>query len=234
MRQHLTYLGLIALLILVCIFFASQWIHSAGVIGEQKSIIAEKTAQIEYHVNEKGKIIAEKVAAEASLKELSKAYPDLARELKDDFDVKMKQMKAYIRNEFEARGSGMSNITNNYYDTITKKNVQRLEFNDGYLDFSALIDSTNHALSTYVYSDTVRTVIHTKKKWFMGSEKLYASSSLSNPSARVNGTTNLLLKNRDKRWVVSAGVSWAPVSAEGWNARQFVPTVTFGYALIKF
>jgi hypothetical protein len=234
MRLHLTYLGLIAALILLCIFFISQWVHSAGVIKEKDSIIAEKTAQIEYHVNDKGKIVAEKLAAEASLKELSKAYPDLARELKKDFDVKMKQMKAYIRNEFEARGSGMSNITNNYYDTAKNQFTRRLNFDDGYLRFESSIDSSNHALSTYSYRDTATTVIHTKKKWFMGSESLYASTSFGNPVAKTMNTTNLLVKHRDKRWVVSAGVSWAPVSAEGWNARQFVPTVTFGYALIKF
>jgi hypothetical protein len=228
MKLHLTYLGLLAAVILLCIFFASQWIHSTGVIKEQASIISEKTAQIEYHINDKGKIVAEKVAAEASLKELSKAYPELAKELKEEFGVEMKRMKAYIRNEFEVRGSGMSSITNNYYDTATEKNVQRLEFNDGYLDFNALIDSTNHALSLYSYRDTIRTVLHTEKKWFFGNEKLFATSSLNNPSAKVTSTTNLLVKHRDKRWVVSAGIYGDPL------LRQYGVGLHFGYALIKF
>jgi hypothetical protein len=228
MRLHLTYLGVVAILVMVCIFLASQWIHSAGVIKEQASIISEKTAQIEYHVNDKGKIIAEKVAAEATVKEFSKAYPEIVKELKEDFDVEMKRMKAYIRNEFEARGSGMSSITNNYYDTATKKNVQRLEFNDGYLRFSAQLDSTSKARSEYQYMDTITTVVHSEKKWFLGSEKLYASSKLNNPAAKVTSTTNLLVKHRDKRFVIAMGVYGDPI------LKRYGIGITAGYALIKF
>lgn len=227
MNKYLPYILIVA--VLAALFFASQWFRSKKILNEKESIIAEKNAQIEYHINNKGRIVAEKVAAEASVKELKEAYPHLVKELKEDFQVEMKRMKAYIKNEFEARGSGMSSITNNYYDTATNTIGKNLHFSDGYLDFNSMFaDSARFAYSTYTYTDTIKTVIHGKKKWVFGNEKIFASSTLSNPSAKVTGTTNLLVNHRDKRWVVSAGIYGDPLR------KQYGVGLHLGYALFKF
>jgi hypothetical protein len=228
MRIHLTYIGIIAGCVMLVLFLFDRLQKSKDEIRQKESIIAEKESVIQYHINENGRIVAEKVAAQASVKELAEAYPALKEELKREFDVQIKNMKAYIRNEFEARGSGVSHITNNYYDTATQQTVHKLDFDDGYLKFIAKIDSTSKAQSEYQYRDTITTVIHSQKKWFLGNETLMASSKLSNPASKVTQSTNLLVKHRDKRWNVSVGAYYDPL------IQSYGVGILAGYSLIKF
>lgn len=220
---------LLALIIMFLIFYANH--RRKQLIDNYNSIVAEKDDTIRYERNDKGHIVAQKLAAEATAKQLKESYPEIVKELKEEFDVKMKDLKAYVKNEFSANGKGDASVTNNYYTDSAGNEVRRrdLLFQDGYLRFSATIyDSTTFASSFYSYSDTITTVVHTKRKWFLGKESLYASTSLKNPNAKVTGTTNLLVNVRDKRFVVYGGVGYDPL-----NNRPAI-TIGLGYALIKF
>jgi hypothetical protein len=198
-------------------------------LRQKETIITEQNAEIKYRKNKEGQLIAEKEIAEANVKAIAAAYPLLEKELSEQFDIKIKNLKAYIKNEFEARGSGTSTVTNNYYDSSTHQSYRRLNFNDGYLSFKSFIDSTNNAISTYTYSDTITTVLSGKKTWFLGTEKLYATSKFNNPAAKISGSTNILVKDhKDKRFVISAGIYGDPI------LRSWGVGLHFGYALIKF
>jgi hypothetical protein len=195
------------------------------------SIIAEKNAEIQYRVNKEGKIVAEKQAAQATAKQFAEAYPQLANELMKQFDVKIKDLRAVIQAEFQARGSGNA-TTNvyNYYDTLTQDSVKAIAFkvNDGYLNMDATI-LPDRSPYEYVYQDTLTYGFTVKKKWALGKETLYGFGGLKNPNAKVTSATNVLIDSyNDKRWVLSAGVSYAPFT------KQVLPTVTFGYAIVKF
>jgi len=59
-------------------------------------------------------------------------YPEIYNELEKSFDIKVKNLKAYIKNEFEVRGSGTGQVVNNhYYDSATKRIIRFRDFDMG-------------------------------------------------------------------------------------------------------
>lgn len=195
-----------------------------------RSIIKEKDAIISYRENKEGKLIAEKDAAVGSYKQLAEAYPQIAESIQKDFDIKLKNLKAYMQAEFEVHASGNSTITHNYYTDSAGNKVEyfKLKASDGYLDFNADVYSPKNAPYTYSYTDSIQYTISTDKKWFLGNERLLASGKLSNPGAKITNTTSYLVENyKDKRFYLGAGMSY------GLDGR-FVPSIHIGYALIKF
>lgn len=222
----------IAVLAFVCALLIIDLIRSKRENRQKDSIISEITDSIRYHKNDKGRIVAEKLAAEASSREIAKAYPKLEKEIKEDFAVKMKDLRAYIKNQIQVQGNGRSTVTNNYYtDSLGNKVEYRdVNFDDGYLKFqSSVFEGLDFGDSKYTYTDTIRTVISRKKKWLFGKETLHAESSLSNPAAKVTGTTNILINNyRDKRFCVYVGPGYDFLN------NQVTINVGVGYTLIKF
>jgi hypothetical protein len=230
MNKDLLYLVVIGVLVGASFFFYDQWQKSLETVRQKESIITEQSAEIKYRKTKEERIIATKDAAVLSSQEIAKAYPQVIEQLKKEFDIKLKDVRAYIRNEFEARGQGVSTITNYYVDSAGNKiDSRELLFDDGYLMFRSVLDSSSHAMSTYVYRDTISTILSTKKKWFLGNEKMYASSMLQNKNALVTGSTNLMVSTyRDKRWTLSAGAYYDPIR------QDYGLGIIFGYALIKF
>lgn len=231
MKIHTSYITAIVILAGVVFLLFDRVQKSNEKIKHQQSVISEKDAEIQYRLNEVGQLIASKAAAELTTRELAQYYPTIVDELKKQFDIKIKDVKVYMRHEFEARSKGTAAVTNYYNikDSTGQYPKWKLKVDDGYLSFNATVYDSLNAPYKYTYIDTITTVVATKKKWILGSEKLLASSSFKNKNARITGSTNLLIDSyRDKRWVVSAGVSYLPFT------NQFQPSITIGYALIKF
>lgn len=238
MRTHLLYIAAIAGLLIVV--FVLMQINSGqkSIIDQKDSAINEKNDSIEYYRNERGHLIAEKDAAVLSASETAKAYPAVVEELRREFDVEVKDMKAYVHNEFEARGSGTPTVVHNHYIDSAGNQVpyREVKVSDGYLEFSAtvfespLFDSLKSHYE-YTYTDFITTVISKRKKWFLGKEIIQAQSRLGNPEAKVTNTTNILEKSaKDNRWGVMIGASYIPFAEE----YKVQPTVTVGYNLIKW
>lgn len=176
------------------------------------TVIAEKNAEIAYRVNKEGKIIADKVAAEMRAKDLAAAYPELANQIRKEMGIELKNLKVAIVNEIQAKGSGVSTITNNHYIDSTGKEQDstNLDVSDGHLSFHATIFDNNYAPYDYSYTDSITTAMYMKKKWFMGNEKLYSSSMLSNKNAKVTSSTNILMKDyRDKRFGIGPYIGYS-------------------------
>lgn len=199
--------------------------------SHQESVISELTDSIRYSKTNEGKVIAEKSAALLSHNDVSQAYPSVLKKL-EEMDIRLKNMRAYMQSQFSAHGSGQGTINNHFHVDSTGRQVRFKEFsmNDGYLFFrTTLYDSSYQSTYEYNYTDTISTVIHARKKWFLGNERLYANSMLQNPNAKVTGTTNLLIDSyKDKRWYVGVGASYNPLT------NTFGPSINFGYALFKF
>jgi hypothetical protein len=197
----------------------------------KESVISELTDSIRYSKTNEGKVIAEKSAALLSHNDVSQAYPSVLKKL-EEMDIRLKNMRAYMQSQFSAHGSGQGTINNHFHVDSTGRQVRFKEFsmNDGYLFFrTTLYDSLLQSTYDYSYTDTITTVIRSKKKWFLGNEKLYASSVLQNPNAKVTGATNLLIDSyKDKRWYVGVGASYNPLT------NTFGPSVNAGYILFKF
>ena len=233
MKTHFFYIACILVCAAIIFYMDKRLARVEREASSYASALVEKEAEVTYYRNERGRIIAQKEAAVLTSQEIAKAYPKVIEEMKKEFDIKLKDMKAYVRNEFEARGSGNSTIHNHYVIDSTGRRVPvwEMRVSDGYLDFRSTVIDSLHAPYTYSYTDTATTVISRKKKWLFGKESLYSSTMFRNPNAKVTGTTNILVNNyKDKRWVISIGASYVPFSESG----KFQPTITAGYALFKF
>ena len=230
---HKFYIIIIAVILLLLFYFINRVETLSRVNSRQSSIISEKTDSISYIKTDRGKIIAEKDAAVASVKEFKEAYPAFAEEIKKEFDIKLKDMKAYMRTEFMAHGSGQAEVTNNYYidSTGVKNHKWEMKASDGYLTFLATVYDSIHAPYEYFYSDTVTNIINTKKKWLFGNETLSSQVKFNNPNSRAIKMTNVVIDNyRDKRWGIMVGVSYSPFTPD----TPVLPTITAGYNLFKF
>lgn len=206
---------------------------------QQESVITEKNAVIEYHVNDKGKIVADKEAAELRYKDLQKSYPEIYKALKEEMDVNYKRLKAFVQNEFVSHGTGIGSVTNNhYYDSSINKTIRFRDFHmdDGYLTFDTrLYDSLQSSLYSYTYIDTAKTAIHGKKKWLFAHEELYSTTVFSNPNAKITGTTNILVNNyKDKRFSVSLSAGWGLVKVGNEVNTGFFVGPSVSYSLFKF
>lgn len=237
---------LILFLLLALIFTVIKVEKQDELIHQQESVIREKNATIEYHVNENGKIVAKKEAAELRAKDLEKSYPEIYKFIREEMDVNAKNLKAFVRNEFAAHGTGTGSIINNhYYDSSTNTAFDSLKYraSDGFMTFSVNLElkfTDNKITYTqspyhYEYIDTASTAIHGRKKWFLGNEKLYSTTTFANPQAKIMGTTNILVNNyKDKRWSIGLSAGYGIVKTkEEVNTGWFVgPTVH--YSLFKF
>lgn len=226
-RKDTVFIFIIAAL-LVTLFFVSKRAQQAT---DLESAIAEKNSDIEYHVNNESRLIAERKAAEITADDIKKFYPAIQAALKDELDVKTKDLKAYIKSEIRAAGSGDAGITNNYYTTPDGKRKEYPTFSvdDGYLSLKMDWLDSLHAPYSYSYTDTIKQTISVKKKWFLGKEQLYGSATLSNPNAKVTGSESVLIRDyKDKRFGLGFGVLYDP----------FVNQVRIGiglqYNLIRF
>lgn len=221
---------LLAACLVIAILFAR--LERANLtVEQQRSIISEKNDTIKHYRNDRGRLVAEKLAAEASAKEIAAAYPALAQELKEEFDIKMKDLKAYVKNSFAAHGSGEGTVIHNHYvDSAGRKYpVWEMKASDQYIDFRASIVDTARFSYHYSYHDTITVAIATKKPWLFGKEKLYASASLRNPNATVTESTNILIKDyRDKRWCLYVGPGYDFIN------NQLSLNVGVGYTILKF
>lgn len=237
MKTHAIYFGILLIVLLASgsILLALKRANIA--LDHKDSIIAEKDTIIHYRTNQYNQVVAEKNAAVATTKEIAKAYPLVVEELKKEFDIKLRDMRAYVRNEFVAQGHGNSTINNHYYtDSLGNQHTSwTLRASDGYLDFRANVMDSLNAPYQYHYGDTATTVFHGKKTWFLGNEKMYSSTRFRNPNSRVVNATNILVDNyRDRRWVLGVGISYLPLMYKERWTMQVQPSVTFSYALLKF
>lgn len=190
------------------------------------SALSEKSDSIRYFVSESGKMISSKAAAEITKADLEEHYADLAADLKD-MQIKLSQVKALFKAVVEANGEGAVRVVR---DTVRVSDGPSLTsdslfIDDKYLSLKAVIPGNRYR---YTYRDSIIFAIEGKKRWLLGQERLYGTARFSNPNARALNQTAVLIREREKRLVISAGVSYMPFSGE------FAPSVHIGYALFKF
>lgn len=207
---HSFYIPIILLLVAGLIFYSFRIEEQAEAIESKDNAITEQQSQIQYLKSYSGRVIAQKKAADIRVDELEKAYPKIAETITKEFDIKIKNLKAFVQSEFVAHGQGKSTIINNHYaDSTGRVPKWTLKFNDGYLDFSSTIYDSLNAPSQYSYHDTIQFAIHQKRKWFLGKEQLFASGMLRNKGAKIIGSTSILMNHyRDKRFSVGPNVSY--------------------------
>lgn len=231
MKLHLTYITIITTMALAIFFLFDRWHKAVHKTEEQQSILTEKQDSIRYHKNKFNQVVSEKKSADITTKEFQDFYKSETAKLKDQLDINAKNIKAYMDAKFVAAGHGQGTVIHNHYidSTGRTQDSTSLSVADGHLSFHATIYDSLHLHYKYTYSDSMTFAISVKKKWFLGKESLYGSGVFGNQNTKITHSTSVLIKDyRDKRWVVSAGVSYNPF------INQFQPALHFGYALFKF
>lgn len=241
--------GAFILVVIILIFAGLKIQEQQKESDMQQSTIREKNAVIEYHQNKEGRIVAEKDAAVLRSKDLEEFYPKVVEEIERSFDIKIKNVKAYIENAFVAHGTGTGSIVNNhYYDSGTRTSYDSLRFStpkDPNLNFKVSFELryVNNKLTyqqtpyTYTYQDTARTVFSSTKKWWQvwKNEQYKASTMFSNKNSKVVSTTNLLVEDyRDKRFTVSISAGWGIVKTEDEVTTGYFVGPSVSYSLFKF
>jgi hypothetical protein len=177
------------------------------------SIMDEQKAEIKRWQNAHGRAVAEKNAAVADVKQLKEAYPELAKVITDQMNVKLKNLETALRASINASNSGSSGIR---HDTIriNSGDISGIKdsvfVNDGYLSFKGEIEPDIFRWQ-YSYSDSVYFVLSTSRdKWYKP-KVTTGTVMLSNPNAQVTGMTTIKVQgDRKKRFVLSAGPSYDP------------------------
>lgn len=231
MKIHITYLTALAIFAAAAFFFLDRWIKERDHNKQVQSILTQKQDSIRYHKNKYNQVVAERQSDQITSKEFTDYYKDETQKLKDQLNVTAKDLRAYMDAKFVAVGQGPTTIIHNHYKDSTGRahDSTSMRISDGFLALRATIYDSLHADYKYTYSDSMTFAISSKKKWFLGNETLYGSGVFGNPKTKITHSTSVLIKDyRDKRWVVSAGVSYNPF------INQFQPAVHFGYALFKF
>lgn len=247
-----TKINLILLVFVVFLILGFGWAIERGnnfkaESDQRQSVINEKDAIITFKTNQYGKVVAEKDAAVIKANDLEKSYPEVYKMLKDEMDINAKNLKAFVRNEFAAHGTGTGTIVNNhYYDSSTNSSYDSLKFNtdnNKYLKFNVNFElrftdgklKYSQSPYTYSYSDTVSTAISSKKKWFLGSEKLYATTTFKNPDSKIYGATNILVNNyKDKRFSIGVGAGYGIVVVGNNVHTGWFVGPSIEYTLFKF
>lgn len=248
MKRDYIYIAAIAILLLsgymVYDKLQDEKIQSKGLA----SALSEKDAKVEKLTNALGEEIYRKQAAELRVKDMEKAYPELAATIEKQFDVKMKNLKAYIENQFQVHGTGTGTVINNnyHYDSATNTASDSLKYamDDKFLKFNINFElkftdkfSINQSPYHYTYTDTAKTVIASNKKFlqFWKNEKLFATTKFSNPNTSLIGATNILVDDyRDKRFSISISVGWGLVKVGNGVHTGFFGGPSVSYSLFKF
>jgi type II secretory pathway pseudopilin PulG len=219
---------IVAALVMVIVYLVFRLETKNRQLESKTSALEETQAVIREFRTAQGKTATEKVTAEVSKGDLKDHYPEVAKELAD-LKIKINQLKGVLSAVVEAKGKGEVIIVR---DTIRVPGavpviLDSVKINDGYLRFKGQGKNGLFGYG-YSYTDSITFAVATKKKWFLGSEKLYGTGKLQNPNAKITNQTSLVIKNRDKRWNVSAGVGY------DFYGKRIVPTVYAGYSLIRF
>lgn len=249
MKKDYIYIAIIVLLAIAGIVIYGAYDDKRNEAKSLLSASSEKDAKVEKLTNALGEEIYRKQAAEVRIKDLEKSYPELAATLEKQFDIKVKNLKAYIENQFQVHGTGTGTIINNNYgyDSATKTASDSLKYsvpNDKYLKFNVSFkvsfkDKFTFTQSpyTYTYSDTVKTVIASNKKFFQfwKNEKLYATTKFGNQNSQITGATNILVNDfKDKRFSVSLSVGYGLLKVKDEIHTGFFIGPSVSYSLFKF
>jgi hypothetical protein len=213
-------------LALIVVALAFWIIHQGVKLDSLESLAREKDAKITYWQTEAGKIVSSKPAAEIYPKNLENSYPELKKSMQD-MKIQIRDLRAVLSAQVEAKGQGIATVVNDtiYFPGGRIEARDSLSAKDRYLDLRIAVPGGGFR---YSYRDSLTFALHSKRKWFLGNKQLYGDISFANPHMKAVNQTSILIKERDRRFVLSAGVNYSPFDG------RVLPGVHCGYALFKF
>jgi hypothetical protein len=245
MKYLKTILPYIAIAVLAFLLFRSCD-QAAEVRDSLSSIIESREGEVRYLKTELGKTISEKQAAEVSAHQFKEHYKKDLKRLEDEFNIKLKRIKVFATAPIQVDGEGMSFISEDPIDftgngkfhlrnldslRLSNGSSSHLMFSDKYLSFDVDMSEGREGgyKSTYTYRDTISYVLHVKKRWIFGKERLYGSWMFENPNAvALNPESVVIEEYKDKRFAVTIGPYFDPFRG------NYGVSIGLGWTLIKF
>jgi hypothetical protein len=251
MNLHIRYLSAIIALISGLFLLGLELKKSNQKNHEKDGIINEKNSVISYHVNNEGRLVAEKEAAIGDFRTLQNAYPKLIEQAKKSLEIKNKKdIVSLTQTSFDSQGSGrvplkfisgeilgtaVVRVDSGTLHTLTlpKKDlvIAVAQIDDGYLKMNGFIksgDMMDYFDYKYDYIDTLTTGITKHWRPFKGTE-ISVKGSLQNPNARITHITGITTERvKPKKMVISAGLYYDPIrNQSGFSINAGFPLISF-------
>jgi len=202
--------------------------------SEYQEILQEKQDSIRYHRSATGQLVASKLAAEADRDNVIQAYGQELAEIRKTFGIEAKNIRAFVKAEFAARGSGTTVVRDTVFIDSTGVQISEHSFvlDDGYLSMSGHFREKSGLSYKYSYRDSVTIVSHLQKHGLFKPRRLYVDAAFANPNNKITNLQNIQVTDyKDKRFgigpFVGYGISntWPPQVSVG---------ISVHYSLIRF
>lgn len=202
---------------------------------EQKyysGIISAKNDTVRTWQDEAGRWRAEATIAQVSKKDLQDFFSLESKQIREDFDIKLKNVTGYLRASMYTGDTVLLKT-----DSTTRIIVQNKNGSDTaifhYTDIWSRFDATLHNSQlnlSYQVRDSVTFVSSTKRSGLFGPIHTVLNGIGYNPNTHINGITGIDIKAPDRRFGIG------PYIGYGWNGNKWSPSagISVHYSLFKF
>jgi len=223
--RDLILMGIIAILVVFMFTQRGQNSKLKRLANSNTEIINEKQAEIRRIQLENGRLKQEKPSAQGGIskKELAlieENYQEEIEDLKNNHNVKVRDLHSYYKGELRTVGSGRGQVK----DTTIFLGGEPVDFAyvsffDEYLDFAGWYQASIDSMFDYqyTYEDDLSIVYHwtTKGIWpFKRKDELLVSFSASNPNTILNNATSFsIVDKRRTRLTIGPYIGYDPFNA---------------------
>lgn len=222
----------IALVVLVCmtLFYILSLRKASNDLEATESVLKAKQANLITLMNDNGELIQQRQTAVTSKENIEKYYKEAIVDIKENHNIKLKNVKDYYRGKMQAKGSGKTIIKDSLItvnDTIMV--YKAFNFNDQFLSLNGLIKKQELSIK-YSYTDSLSFVSYIKKVGGLFSRKKesYVSIKTENPNSAFLNFENVKLSS-EKVKKISAGLGLG-IDLHG----NVTPQLQVHYSLVRF
>jgi hypothetical protein len=197
-------------------------------------IISAKEDSLKIWQDEAGRWRVAATTAQVSKEDLQKFFSLESKQIREDFDLKLKNVTGFIRANIRTTGTVTIKTdtgTNIIVQNADGSDTARFHYSDAWVKFDATLFN-NHLTIPYQTRDSVVFVSSRKNIGFLGlgSSKVILDGISYNPNSKISGITGIEVKLPDRRFGVG------PYIGYGWNGRRWLPSagISIHYSLIKF
>ena len=197
-----------------------------------ESVNHELTDTLRTWRNKAGQSVTDKTAAEVNLKHAKDFYAGELKQIRETFEIRDKNLKAFITAQFNATGKGSVSLS---FDTTTqhRSNVRvhtpMFRIDDGFLNFKGTMPDSLSLDYEYSYRDSVIFATSWKKNGLFRTKTLMVSGAFGNKNATITGLRNVEISDfKDKRFGIGPMVGYDLLN------NQPVVGVSVQYSLIRF
>jgi hypothetical protein len=219
---------IIVVLVAACVaFYIRAEIYSARNDGLE-SIIAEKEDTIRTYKNKLGNEVASKRAAEASISVIKESYKKEIEDINKNFNVKIKNLEAYIEAETTSGGTIVTEIRDTVVvDTLYREyGYKRFTYRDEWISLNGLIAEGKVKID-WLAKDELKIIFYEKSNGFFGKKTLYVDATSLNPYTKIDNLKGIKVgERRVKRFGVGPYI--------GYGTKGLDFGLAVHYSVIKF